>query len=67
MAGLLANELAANATSVALDFLDDLFAREPEALGCQMAGRAESLVGDPANVIQSTAALAGDLARALHR
>lgn len=64
---LLGSELAANATQVALGFFDQLFARGPEALGCQMAGRAESLVGDPANVIESTSALAGDLLRELHR
>ncbi len=62
---LLANALAAKATGVALHFFDYLFASGPEALGCQMAGRAEELVGDPANVAQSTAELAGDLARAV--
>ena len=45
----------------------DLCAAGPEAPGCQMAGRAEELVGDPANVALSTAELAGDLARALGR
>jgi hypothetical protein len=64
---LMADELASSATRVALDFFDDLFARGPEALGCQMAGRAESLLGDSATVIQSTSALAADLARTLQR
>lgn len=64
---LLVNELAVKATRVALDLFDDLFASSPEALGCQMAGRAEELVGDPANVARSTAELAGDLTRAVRR
>jgi hypothetical protein len=57
--------LAAEATRVALDYFIDLFATGPDAPGCQMAGRAEELVGDPANVARSTAELASDLASAL--
>ena len=64
---LLGSELAANATRVALDHFVDLFAAGPEALGCQMAGRAEELVGNPATVASSTAELARDLARAVGR
>jgi hypothetical protein len=63
--GLLANEFAAESTRVALDHFDGLFANGPEALGCHMAGRAEELLGEPAIVAQATAALAGDLVRAL--
>jgi hypothetical protein len=64
---LLGDELAAEATRIALDYFVDLFARGPEAAGCEMAGRAEEFVGDPATVAQSTAALADDLARGLQR
>jgi hypothetical protein len=64
---LLGNDLAAEATRVALDYFVDLFAAGPEAPGCQMAGRAEQLVGDPANVALSTAELASDLVRAIRR
>jgi hypothetical protein len=63
--GLLANEFAAESTRVALDHFNGLFANGPEALGCHMAGRAEELLGEPAIVAHATAALAGDLVRAL--
>ncbi len=62
---LLASELASGATRAALSHFDALFVAGPDALGCRMAGRAESLVGDPTTVAQSTSALAEDLAKAV--
>jgi hypothetical protein len=64
---LLSADLASQATHVALDYLNDLFVGGPDALGPRMAGRAEELLGDPATVAQSAAALASDLARAVGR
>lgn len=62
---LAAHELAGAATRAALGWLDELFARGPDAVGATMAGRAEELVGDPAVVAASTAALADDLVAAI--
>jgi hypothetical protein len=62
---LLADELAGAATREAVVYLRTLFAAGPEALGSIMAGRAERLVGDPATVSASVAALAGDLVESL--
>jgi hypothetical protein len=64
---LLSHELASRATQVALDYFTDLFVGGTDAVGSQMAGRAEELLGDPAGVAQSVAALASDLARATGR
>jgi hypothetical protein len=64
---LLSDELASRATRVALDYFTDLFVGGPDAAGSWMAGRAEELLGDPAGVAQSVAALASDLARATRR
>lgn len=57
---LLADELAGDVTSAALDFLAQLFG-QAASVGSVMAGRAEELVGDPAVVAAACAALAGDL------
>ncbi len=64
---LLSSALAAEPTQVALDYFNDLFVGGPDALGPHMAGRAEELLGDPATVAQSVAALASDLAQAVGR
>ncbi len=48
-------------TDQALAHLAQLFATGPDAVGSIMAGRAEELVGDPANVSASVALLAEDL------
>jgi hypothetical protein len=53
--------MASEITNEAMAFLEDLFARGPEALCCTMAGRAEELVGDPAVVSAAVATLASDL------
>jgi len=63
---LLADELAGDVTSVALDFLAQLFGSD-DSIGSLMAGRAEELVGDPAVVAAACAALAGDLLAAVGR
>ncbi|MGI8760939.1 MAG: hypothetical protein ACR2LF_06550 [Jatrophihabitantaceae bacterium] len=63
---LLADELAGDVTSAALDFLAQLFG-QAASVGSVMAGRAEELVGDPAVVAAACAALAGDLLAALGR
>lgn len=60
LVGLLADELAADVTRAALDFLADMFGNT-EGVGSLMAGRAEELVGAPAVVAAACAALAGDL------
>ena len=63
---LLADELAGDVTSTALDFLAQLFGHADSA-GSVMAGRAEELVGNPAVVAAACAALAGDLLIAVGR
>jgi hypothetical protein len=55
------DELAGDASRIALEHLRALFALGSDALGAQMAGRAEQLVGDPAVVSAATATLAADL------
>jgi hypothetical protein len=55
------DELAGGITTVAIGYLEQLFASGPEALGSTMAGRAEELVGDPSVVSAAVAALASDL------
>ena len=57
--------LAGHVTNVAIDYLNQLFAAGPNAIGSMMAGRAETGVGDPEVVSASVAALAEDLVRAL--
>lgn len=54
-------EVSAQVTAEALTYLDQLFAQGPGALGSAMAGRAESVVGDPVQVAESVALLAQDL------
>lgn len=60
--GLAAEQLAGPATRTAITYLRQLFAG-PDALGAMMAGRAEQIVGDPAVVGASAAALASDVLR----
>jgi hypothetical protein len=57
--------LAGQATTTALDHLHRLFAAGPEAVGSELAGRAEELVGDPDVVSASVAFLAQDLLAAI--
>lgn len=61
---LLSDDLAGGVTRAALDYLVELF-QDSSSAGALMAGRAEDLVGDPAVVAASCAALAGDLLDAL--
>ncbi len=62
---LQADELAGDATTQAIAYLDALFAPGPNALGSMRAGRAEQLVGDPEVVSAAVAVLAIDLLSAL--
>lgn len=55
------DELSAEVTATAMEYLKALFADGPEAPGSQMAGRAEGLVGDPGLAAASAATLASDL------
>lgn len=66
LAQLAGDDLAGPATMVAIGHLRSLF-DTPGALGSVMAGRAEALVGDPAVVSASTAALAADVLAHLDR
>jgi len=58
---LTADDLAGESTEIAMRFLSELFAERPGAFGSAMAGQAEQLIGEPAVVSASVAALAGDL------
>jgi hypothetical protein len=58
---LLRDELSRDVTRESADFLEELFARGPEALGAVMAGRAEELVGEPEEVALAVSLLASDL------
>ncbi|HTO00061.1 MAG TPA: hypothetical protein VL068_05235 [Microthrixaceae bacterium] len=62
---LLGEELSRGSTIAALDFIHELFARGPESLGSQMAGRAEEGLGNPVTVALQTSILASDLLEAL--
>lgn len=64
-ARLLTDDISAAATRVALEHLDELFARGADARGSQMAGRAEGQLGAPEIVAQSVATLAADLSRTI--
>lgn len=59
------DDFAATTTVQGLAYLNDMFARGPEAPGSIMAGRAEEGVGDPITVAMSAAVLAADLLEAL--
>jgi hypothetical protein len=60
------DELAGNATEVALGLLATLFAEGSGASGSEMAGRAEEGIGDPDAVSASVTVLVRDLLRAVH-
>jgi hypothetical protein len=62
---LLAEELSQRCTTRALEFVQQLFAGGPDALGSTMAGRAEEGVGQPDTVSASVSFLAQDLLSAL--
>lgn len=62
---LRADELACDATEIALVHLAELFAAGPHALGSVMAARTEEGVGDPDIVAQQCNALAQDLLAAV--
>jgi hypothetical protein len=63
---LLQDDLCGGVTREAIGYLDELFGH-PDALGAQMAGRAEEGVGDPELVATAVSLLAGDLVRSLGR
>lgn len=65
MRELLADELSHQVTARALEFIEQMFAAGPEALGSTMAGRAEEGVGQPETVSRSVSFLAQDLLSAL--
>jgi len=54
-------EMSAQVTKEALDYLDELFAQGSKAQGSRMAGAAEELIGDPLAVAESVSLLAQDL------
>lgn len=62
---LLQHDLSRDVTRRSIDYLDELFASGPEALGAVMAGRAEDLVGEPEQVAVAVSFLAADLVGAL--
>ena len=62
---LITDELAKQVSLEALELLDRLFAQGPQSLGSVMAGRAETLVGNPAQVALASSILAEDVVREL--
>lgn len=62
---LIADDLSQQATTRALEFIRQLFAAGPDALGSAMAGRAEEGVGQPETVAASVSFLAQDLLSAV--
>jgi hypothetical protein len=62
---LLDEELTGTVTRRAMEYLVEMFATGADAVGSQMAGRAEALVGDPDIVAQSVSILATDLTTAI--
>lgn len=62
---LLTTELSRDVTNEAIGHLDTLFARGSDALGAEMAGRAEEGIGDPEQVAVAVAILAADLVAGL--
>jgi len=65
LVALRADDLAGDATSAAMRYLEELFAAGAAGLGSVMAGRAEQLVGDPTVVSAAVSALADDLLQAI--
>ena len=62
---LRSDRLAAQATRLALTYLNEMFAAGPDATGSVMAGRAEEGIGDPLVVAASAAILSQDLLQAI--
>jgi hypothetical protein len=62
---LLDEELSAVVTRQAVEYLTEMFADGPSAGGSSMAGRAETLIGDPDTVSRSVSILAADLTAAI--
>ncbi len=62
---LLAEDRSARVTREAVRYLAEIFAAGPAAMGSQMAGRAEVLVGNPDTVARSVSILASDLTASL--
>jgi hypothetical protein len=60
-----AHEISAAVTETATGYLQQLFAEGHTALGSEMAGRAETGIGDPDLVAAQVAVLADDLLKAL--
>ncbi|MGI8869594.1 MAG: hypothetical protein ACR2F6_12260 [Mycobacteriales bacterium] len=65
LAVLRETQLAGPVTRAAIGWMRDLFAAGPDALGSQMAARAEAGIGLPETVAQQCAVLAQDLLAAL--
>lgn len=62
---LLSDDLAGEVTVEAVEMLRDHFAAGPEAIGCALAGRAETGIGEPETVALQTSILASDLIAAI--
>jgi hypothetical protein len=62
---LLDDPLSGDVTAQAVAYMQDLFARGPEALASAMAGRAETGIGDPETVAATCAVLSADLLAAI--
>ena len=62
---LLSDDLAGRVTEEAVEMLRSHFVAGPEAIGSEMAGRAEAGVGEPETVALQTSILAADLIEAL--
>jgi len=58
---LLRNEFSLSVAEQALNYLEDLFAAGPDAMGSIRAGRAEEGIGEPETVAASVSILADDL------
>ncbi|MFI6451424.1 hypothetical protein ACIBF6_07685 [Streptosporangium amethystogenes] len=63
--GLRHDSVSRETTDQAIEFLTDLFAIGPDALGASMAGRAEEGIGEPETVALSASLLAADLVQLL--
>jgi hypothetical protein len=57
--------VSSETTNKAIEYLTELFAAGPDALGAKMAGRAEEGIGEPETVALSASFLAADLIQAL--